>query len=99
MDKPKRWRPWRFSVRTLTILVTLVCCYFGAWEATRKHAEAQNSATFNEEFYNVRSPAPFVVTYESGESLVFTPNGVFSKSDKTGHYVWFFGPAIQLTET
>ena len=35
-DKAKRWQP-RFSVRTLAIIVTLVCCYFGAWEATNRH--------------------------------------------------------------
>jgi hypothetical protein len=26
----------RFSVRTLAIFVTLVCAYFGVWEATKK---------------------------------------------------------------
>jgi hypothetical protein len=26
----------RFSIRTLAIVVTLVCAYFGAWEATKK---------------------------------------------------------------
>ena len=29
-DKPKRWRP-RWSVRTLAVVVTLVCAYFGSW--------------------------------------------------------------------
>src|SRR5688572_26496760 len=33
-----RFRP-RFSVRTLAILVTLVCAYFGAWEATKRFAK------------------------------------------------------------
>ena len=31
---PKRWRP-RFSVRMLVVLVSLVCGYFGLWEATK----------------------------------------------------------------
>ena len=31
---PKRWRP-RFSVRTLVILVTLVCCYAACWGPTK----------------------------------------------------------------
>ncbi len=30
----KRWRP-RFSVRTLVILVTLVCCYAACWGPTK----------------------------------------------------------------
>jgi hypothetical protein len=34
-DKPKRWRP-RFSVRTLVVLVTLVCCYAACWQPTKK---------------------------------------------------------------
>jgi hypothetical protein len=34
-DKPKRWRP-RFSVRTLVIVVTLVCCYSACWGPTKR---------------------------------------------------------------
>lgn len=33
MTKNDSFRP-RFSLRTLAILVTLACAYFGAWEAT-----------------------------------------------------------------
>jgi hypothetical protein len=32
-----RLRP-RFTIRTLAIFVTLVCAYFGAWEATKRYA-------------------------------------------------------------
>jgi hypothetical protein len=31
-----RFRP-RFSIRTLAIFVTVVCAYFGAWEATKRY--------------------------------------------------------------
>jgi hypothetical protein len=31
---PKRWRP-RFSVRTVVIVVTLVCCYAACWGPTK----------------------------------------------------------------
>src|SRR5262245_4802957 len=34
--KRRFWRP-RFGLRTLAILVTLVCAYFGAWETTKKY--------------------------------------------------------------
>jgi hypothetical protein len=34
-DKPKRWRP-RFSVRTLVIVVTLVCSYAACWGPTKR---------------------------------------------------------------
>jgi len=30
---PKRWRP-KFSLRTLVVLVTLVCCYAACWGPT-----------------------------------------------------------------
>ena len=33
-DKTRRWRP-RFSVRTLVIVVTLVCCYAACWGPTK----------------------------------------------------------------
>lgn len=33
-DNPKRWRP-RFSVRTLIVVVTLVCCYAACWGPTK----------------------------------------------------------------
>ena len=32
---PKRFRP-RFSIRTLAIVVTLVCCYAACWGPTKK---------------------------------------------------------------
>jgi hypothetical protein len=32
-----KFRP-RFTVRTLAIVVTLACAYFGAWEATVRGA-------------------------------------------------------------
>src|SRR5687767_11643873 len=35
MTRPKRWMP-RFSLRTLAIVVTLVCAYFAAWEPTKR---------------------------------------------------------------
>lgn len=33
-DKANRWRP-KFSVRTLVIVVTLVCCYAACWGPTK----------------------------------------------------------------
>ena len=34
-DKAKRWR-LRFSIRTLVVVVTLVCCYAACWGPTKK---------------------------------------------------------------
>ena len=30
-DKPKRWRPWQFSLRTLLLLMLVVASYLGGW--------------------------------------------------------------------
>jgi hypothetical protein len=40
IDSVARFLP-RFSLRTLAIVVTLICAYFGAWGPTRKFATAQ----------------------------------------------------------
>jgi hypothetical protein len=64
-----RFRP-RFSVRTLAIFVTLVCAYFGAWEATKRYGvfdllnpTMPDSGYF--EMYDVpfhaRVPVPFLI--------------------------------------
>lgn len=34
-DKRKRWRP-RFTVRTLVVVMTLVCCYMACWMVTER---------------------------------------------------------------
>ena len=35
-NKTRRFR-FRFSLRTLFIFMTLICAYFGAWEATKRY--------------------------------------------------------------
>jgi hypothetical protein len=32
-DKAKRWRPWRFSIRTLLLLMFGASCFFAGWTA------------------------------------------------------------------
>ncbi len=44
---PKRWRP-RFSVRTLVILVTLVCCYAACWGPTKTRGPGDVQSRVNE---------------------------------------------------
>ena len=39
-----KFRP-RFTIRTLAIIVTLICAYFGAWEATELWGIARFTAT------------------------------------------------------
>ena len=68
-DKPKRWRP-RFSIRTLVIVVTLVCVYFGCWKLTGDYAvdAAVNHCMKQpgvERVFGQFTPAPFIVVLRS----------------------------------
>jgi len=57
---PTRWRP-RFSVRTLVVLVTLVCCYAACWGPTKtRGVEDVRQHTFLRAS-NVTPLAPFVL--------------------------------------
>jgi hypothetical protein len=91
---PMRFRP-RFSVRTLAVFVTLVCFYFGSWEATKRnsiratrlipeHVTPNTTSTY------VDCPAPFIYAHhENGENA--------GKSyRRTRYYLFLFGPPIEL---
>lgn len=86
-----RLRP-RFSVRTLAIFMTLVCCYFGALEAAKKYGcnvpmqveiDGELLTLVHTHFNFEHSPAPLVV-YQDGHF-----------EDGT-YYLWLFGPKIKL---
>jgi hypothetical protein len=87
-DKPKRWRP-RFSVRTLVIVVTLVCCYAACWGPTKTRGledvreyvlQRSSRSHFGEAFYT-SAKVPLVV-------------GI--TSTRTRYYFWFFGYVAKL---
>ena len=82
---PKRWRP-RFSLRTLVLFMTLVCVYFGAWEATKRYA-----AAINRRDTRVFSPVPFIVRRE--EVTVSSPivKGRLDEIVLRSWQMWFFG--------
>ncbi|HUG67861.1 MAG TPA: hypothetical protein VMM76_08915 [Pirellulaceae bacterium] len=113
-DKPKRWRP-RFSVRTLAIVVTLVCVYFGLWEITKRWGvpELDEYSHYNW-IYGANSTAPLIVTIDEGyagpnetvvevmnQSLEETGNFGFGgpPESRRSYYLWLFGPRIRLTHT
>jgi len=98
-DKAKWWRP-RFSVRTLAVAITLVCCYFGAWDATKRWGipaggdpTTDAMVIFGREPTNTRridtvtSPLPFVIRCDEYEPPTYCP---------TRYYVWVFGLMVKL---
>ena len=62
-DTPKRFRP-KFSVRTLVILVTLVCCYAACWGPTNTRGVEQFVGRV---YVDANAVAPLVVArHEDG---------------------------------
>ncbi len=92
---PKRWRP-RFSVRTLVILVTLVCCYAACWGPTKtwgvhdmnRNAKGRlaNDWPIPDDL-NIKAIAPLFLGMEE-----FTP----TRGPRRSYYFWFFGYKYRL---
>jgi hypothetical protein len=104
----KLWRP-RFSIRTLTIFVTLVCAYFGAWEATKKYGvDKKPEFPVREQlFIESHSPAPLLVSTHVMESVPPVPETAQKIAPSSGwhevrmvesrkYYLWLFGPRLKL---
>jgi hypothetical protein len=69
--KPKRWRS-RFSVRTLLILMTLVCAYLACWGPTKKLGGEEVRSVIDKDGFKVMTAdaiAPLFV--RTDESLLF----------------------------
>src|SRR5688572_5312529 len=87
MPPMPRFRP-RFSIRTLAIVVTLVCAYFGAWEATKRHGISDMGA---DPLGEVESPMPFIVRQDE---IISTDSVKYATPRR--YYFWFFGAKIKL---
>jgi len=85
--KPKRWRP-RFSVRTLVILVTLVCCYAACWGPTKTQGIADINSRVDSSL--VQPFVPLVLRTES-PYLNFRHGVIWEH-----YYFWFFGYIAKL---
>jgi hypothetical protein len=79
------FRP-RFSLRTLAIIVTLVCAYIAALEATERYGANAPGPIDNGFDLLARefAPMPFVVC----RTYLYRRNSEY--------YLWLFGPRIKL---
>jgi len=90
-DKPKRWRP-RFSVRTLVIVVTLVCCYAACWRPTNEQGiyDVELHLGLRRTYRPSSTPLPLIVVVDEWGSK----DGVLDIYRRP--YLWCFGRVIEL---
>ena len=98
-DKAKRWRP-RFSIRTLAIFVTLVCCYAACWGPTKRRGRDEVFMLLNdvEQLDNVFSGG-FSYGGAHWDAYAVMPLVVegYDYNESTRHYYfWFFGFVAKL---
>ncbi|HUG67168.1 MAG TPA: hypothetical protein VMM76_05430 [Pirellulaceae bacterium] len=94
----KRWRP-SFSVRTLAIVVTLVCCYAACWGPTKRQgvSDVRLFLTSSGFHSNVGEPCPIfpllvTVNPASLGEMAITRGTLLRRY----HFFWFFGYVIPL---
>ncbi len=93
-DKPKRWRA-RFSIRTLVIVVTLVCLYAACWGPTKTRgvkdviASETRSGTI---VHDTSLVIPLVVPIHWEGGTPSRPKWV----EHWDYYYWFFGYTAKL---
>ena len=88
-QKPERPR-LRFTLRTLAIVVTLVCCYVACWGPTKRLLMLLRSSAI--------AMTPLVVTAEHGELIdVGDQQAMWVRLQvQRCYHVWLFGYAIEL---
>jgi len=94
----------RFSLRTLAIIVALVCAYFGAWEATKRYIASVRPNDFLRQYEHRYKPVG-ILSQEPTVSLM-APAPLIIQCDTvplevggctTRHYyIWLLGPVFTL---
>lgn len=89
----------RFTTRHLIVLLTLVCAYFAAWEATQRYAAQKMK--FPRRVEGLKPP--FISDASSPFPLLVRQNEVESDPRRGGvhcyprrYYAWLFGVLIKL---
>lgn len=93
---PKRFRP-RFTIRTLTIVVTLVCVYAACWGPTKTWG-VRDVATKMQNTRETEPVAPLILTAEHGSWVdVGDQRSVWIRPlSRRRYYFWFFGFVVKL---
>jgi hypothetical protein len=91
--------PPRFTVRTLAIVVTLVCAYFGAWEATKRHAELISGISYTDggkeaEVWFTHAPMPLIVCQDELVPPFSMRGGRYDFRKR--YYLWLLGLKVRL---
>jgi hypothetical protein len=100
-NKAKRWRP-SFSIRTLAIVVTLVCCYAACWGPTKKwandgagHHASLGGSSGSGVVWSVRNEtavAPLIVQVD----LLMAHDNSNRLTPRRASYFWLFGYVAKL---
>ena len=82
------------------IVVTLVCCYFGAWEATKKQG-VDDVINYTEEILpdtETTYDVSFSMEYHPSQPLVVRVDRILFEPHRTRcyYYFWFFGYVAKL---
>ncbi len=101
---PKRWRP-RFSVRTLLVLLTLVCCYAACWGPTKRvgvpdiirYAIPQDFGVVYHGFDTVEWQRGLYDVKATVPLVVSIDKPAFPATTRV-YYFWFFGYVVKLHE-
>jgi hypothetical protein len=98
---PKRWRP-RFSVRTLVVLVTLVCGYAACWGPTKTRGVRDVHDYCYPQWVQAITPAtassrlPLVVSVDDHLTSLSVSAGTHGLLSRRRYYCWFFGYVAKL---
>ena len=103
--KRRFWHP-RFSLRTLAIVMTLLCAYFASWEATKRYGEkavrereaSLGEITLSIQIEHVHSPVPFFVVAGVTNSFTDATNGVSYNIPFLRRYYLWFGKVVLVRE-
>ena len=106
-DKAKRWRP-RFSVRTLVVVVTLVCCYAACWGPTKRRGVDDVKRGPDERYrrwvqeYKAKNDQPWYILDKRHDVSVIAPlflrlrTETVLRGPRDTYYFWFFGYVAKL---